>query len=266
MNYALIQLKVDRGLSHAGKHLGEPFSCYRVEDTCNGDWPGGWTLLDTKYPIYRERVPEPKLETALSKGALWYNIYGSMIPFNLGDVFLCTDPPYSPGLSYGAEATILPNTPEINAFALAWHMPARIPTGARLSHQVRIYRSSVKPKQLTDGSYYWDSTLENDQPLILQAGQFTFGTPGSTEASIVPAGFMGAYRPSGSLPFGPPPPGMIRPTHWYVYVPPLPGYEPLEGDALVTVTDDRYVVVEPYHQEAGVVGSQLLVDRQIGHR
>lgn len=263
MNYAGIQLRVDRGLGKAGKHLGQPFTALRADGQSNGDFPDGWTTLARNVPIYRERVAEPRLETAIAKGAIWYNIFGNMIPYNLGDVFLCTDPPYQPGLYYGENATILPETLEMNALSLAWHMPARIPTGARLDHRVRIYRPSGTPATLDDGSRYWRSTLDNDVPLRLSWGEFSFRGPGTDKASLVPAGFAAAYRPSGAFPFGPPVPGMIRPTHWYVYLPPLPGYEAREGDAIVTVDDARYLVVEPYRQEAGVVGHQLLCDRQI---
>lgn len=263
MRYALIQKKIDHGIGIAGKHLGQPFSAYRVVSDSAGDFPDAWRLLTQNLALYRERVPEPKLETGLNKGAIWYNIYADMSPYNLGDVFVCTDPPFSPGVSYGANATILPGTLEINALSLAWHMPARVPTGARLDHLVRIYRPAGEPATLSDGSKYWKSTLDNDQPLILWGGEFTFGQPGSNLGSVVPCGFVAAYRPSGAFPFGPPVPGMIRPTHWYGYLPPLPGYEPREGDAVITIDDARYLVVDPYRQEAGVVGSQLLLDRQI---
>ncbi len=370
MNYARVQQLVDRGLGKAALRLGQPFSVFRVTDASTGDFPNDWTLLGENIPVYRERVSEPKLEVGIAKATLFYNVFGDMSPYNLGDVFLCTDPPFDPGVSYGENATILPDTLEINALSLAWHMPARIPTGARLSHQVRIYRPATGPKTLADGSKYWVSTHDNDQPLRLTGGEFAFGAPGATAAaiiggmvttddtvgltltnasvpafphtvthtvvigdtpttiatalaalivadaifraanvtvaslgpvvtvsqggivapatvlsaalsmgasetvtltpangrlsslgSIVPAGFVAAYRPSGPYPFGPPVPGMIRPTHWYVYLPPLPGYESREGDAICTIDDARYVVVDPYRQESGLVGQQMLVDR-----
>lgn len=263
MNYARIQAKIDHGLGIAGRHLGQPFSVYRPNSPASGDFPGGWSTIATNAHIYRERISETKIELAIPRAALCYHIFGDTSPYLLGDVMLCTDPAYEPGISYGAGATTLPGTQDINAIMFAWHMPAFIPVGMRLDHLVRIYRPSGSPATLNDGSKYWESTLDNDLPLKLAAGAFSFGTAGAGGANIVPAGFASAYRPSGAMPFGPPPPGMIRPTHWYVTLPPLPGYEPTEGDAIVTIDDARYVVVDPYRQEAGVVGSPLLCDRQI---
>lgn len=260
-NYARIQSKIDHGLGKAARRLGEPFDVYRVIGSSSGSFPSAWHKVSAGIPVYRERVADPKLESAIRQAALFYNVFGDMSLYNLGDVFLCVDPPFVPGVSYGENATILPNTLEINALALCWHMPARIPTGARLSHEVTIYRPATGPKTLGDGSQYWESTRVNDKPLILTSGSFSFGGAGAGGASTVPAGFAAAYRPSGPYPFGPPVPGAIRPTHWYVYLPPLPGYEAREGDAIITVDDARYVVVDPYRQESGIVGQQLLVDR-----
>jgi hypothetical protein len=261
MNYALLQRKIDTGIGKAALRLGQPFSAYRLGAASSGEFPAGWTQLGTLIPIYRERVPEPKLEVAIPKSAVYYNIFADMSPYNLGDVFLCTDPPFVPGVSYGENATILPDTFEINGLALAWHMPARIPIGVRLTHLARVYRPATSPKALTDGSGYWASAHDNDAPLVLKNGVYSFGAAGSGRGSLVPAGFATAYRPSGPYPFGPPVPGMIRPTHWYVYLPPLPGYTGREGDAIITVDDARYVVVDPYRQESGLVGQQMLVDR-----
>lgn len=263
VNYARIQHHIDKGLGLAAKKLGPPYSVYRITNTSSGDYPGGWTLLATNQPFFHRRVNDKKLESALqSAGTLWYQIIGNVEPYLLGDVFLLTDPPYSPGRSYGAGATSVAGTIEFNAFALAWHAPVNEPVGGRLDRRAGIYRPSLNPAQLDDGSSYWKSTHDNDTPLILTNGQYAFGTPGAT-ASWVPVGLASTNRVTGDILFAPKTPGMTDAIRYYAYLPPLPGYTPSEGDAIITEDGARYLVVHPYTQNAGVVGSQLVVKRMI---
>lgn len=185
------------------------------------------------------------------------------MPYVLGDVFLQTDPPYNPGVSYGAGATSVPGTLEFNAFGLAWHPPVGEPVGARLDRRMGIYRPSLSPAlNNDDGSTYWKSTKDNDTPLVLTNGNYDWGGPGGT-ASFVPGGLASTLRVTGDLLFQPKVPGMTDAVRYFVYLPPLPGYTPSEGDAIITEDGARYEVVHPYAQSAGVSGSQLVVKRMI---
>ena len=266
MNFARIQSKVDHGLGIASRHLGQPFSAYRVDTTSSGDFPADWLQLASNVPIYWVRRPEGKIPIGIARATVLYDLLANMAPFNLGDVFLCTDAPFSAGISYGAGATSVPGTQEVYAITLMAHQPAAGDqkigpnTGGRLTNLARVYRPATKPATLSDGSRYWKSTHDNDQALVLANGAFSF-KPINSPGSLVPVGLVSAFRASGPLPFGPPPPGMLRPSHWYVTTPPLPGYEPREGDAIVTVDDQRFVVVEPYRQEVNLVGNMLMCDR-----
>ena len=56
---------------------------------------------------------------------------------------------------------------------------------------------------------------------------------------------------------------MQKEMHWFFYLPPLPGYLPREGDAIIDMDGARYLVENPYEQLSGAVGNQMIVDRQI---
>lgn len=254
---------VDKGRGIAAKNLGQPFEAYRVEAGNSGDFPADWTVVTPSFPLFRRRYQSTqKIETGMTRGAMWFEIVANMNPYLLGDVFVQIDPAYQPGVSYGAGATLLPDTIQFEGIALAIHMPVGKSIGARLDRRVRIYRPSFGSATLGDGSQFFKTTLDNDLPLILSNGQYSFGQEGQV-ASFVPAGFTAYERPSGDDLFGPHVPGMPKPSRYFIYVPPLPGWSPTEGDALVAEDGSRYVVEVPFYQEAGVVGSQLVCHRQI---
>ncbi len=263
VNYARIQAKIDKGLGIAGRHLGPPYTAYRLGANSTGDFPTAWTKLATGVPIYRERVSISELEIPLSGNeTLWYSIFGGMSGYLLGDVFVMTDPAYVPGVSYGAGATSTPGTIEFNGIALAWHPAGFVPIGARLDRIGQIYRPNTTPLANVDGSSYFEDTLDNDQPLVLVNGQYSFGTP-SQVANWVPLGLASMERPITSPLVKPAIPGGLYMMRYYAYLPELPGYTPTEGDAIVTQDGARHLVVHPYTQNTGVVGSQLLLDRQV---
>lgn len=263
VNYARIQHHIDKGLGIAARKLGQPFSAYRITPSSIGHFPDGWDLLGTNIPLFRRKITDKKLESALlSSGTLWYQIIGNMEPYLLGDIFVQTDPAYVAGVSYGAGATVLPGTVQFNALALAWHAPVAEPAGARIDRRGIIYRPSMIPAPLADGSAVWKTTNDNDTPLILTAGQYNWGQPGD-EGSYIPLGISSTHRVMGDVQFPPKIPGMTDAIRYYCYLPPLPGYEPTEGDAIITEDGARFLVVHPYNQEAGVVGSQLVVKRMI---
>lgn len=263
VNYARIQHHIDRGLGKAGQKLGPPFSAYRIESGSAGDWPGGWTTIATGYPIFRRRVTETKIESNLKAGnTLYYDIIGNMEPFLLGDVFLQTDPTYQPGVSYGPGATSIPGTIQINALFLAWHPAVRKGLGMRLDYRARIYRPTVAPTVMGDGSLYWKEQRYNDQPLVLSGGTYSWGTSGDL-ASLVPVGLGATERPMHGKGFPPGSPGIAPTSRYYICIPPIPGYLPIEGDAIITEDDARYVVANPYQQQAGVSGIQVACERTI---
>lgn len=263
-NYARVQKHIDHGKGKAARHVGLPYTALRLTPVSNGDFPGGWTTVSAKFSMLRRRFAEGKLEVGIKNVTLFYRIVANMNAYLLGDVFLQTDPAYDPGFSYGVGATSVPGTFEFNAMALAWHPPENEAIGGRIDRRVKIYRPSPSPATVQDGSgvAYWKETNDNDLPLIMAAGVYAFGQAGAGGASFVPAGFTSALRQHESV-FEPGVPGMLKEAKWFVYVPPLPGYMPSEGDAIIDENGARYVVSVPYEQKTGVVGYQLVCDRKI---
>lgn len=295
-NYARVQGLIDKGLGKAGNHVGQPYQGYRVDRESNGDFPTGWTRLSNCCPtnVLRRRIRDSSLESGMkSGGTIWFDLIGNMAPYLLGDILICIDPPYCPGKSYGDGATGVANGNggsillddgsgsiqldngkgliaqtngvqqlEFNGFGFAWHFPPMVPKGARVERRCQIYRPANTPATLADGSNYYKETLDNDQPLILSDGIFAFGTQPQT-ASFVPIGLTSTERPAGKVLFPPNVPGMTPIIRYYGYLPPLPGYTPIEGDALVMEDGSRYLVINPYFQTVGVVGAQLSLEREI---
>ena len=263
MTGAQFQASIDKMLGSIGRSFGKPYAVYRITATSSGDFPGGWLRLAQSMPVLRNRVSGRNLEqNQTTERTLWYELAGDLTRFRLGDVFIASDGPYAPGQSYGAGATSVPGTDEIDGFAFAWHAPVQPPHGARLDRRVGIYRPELTPGTAADGSTRWNTTHDTDTPLILSAGTFSFGSPGGT-ASLVPCGFGGVDRPYRGGEFEPDRIGITEAFLAYGYLPPLPGYTPSEGDALITVDDTRYIIVSVYRQETGAVGSQCLLARLI---
>jgi len=263
VNYARIQHHIDHGKGIAAKKLGPPFAAYRIVSSSRGDFPDGWTQITPSFPLFRRRyTSEAKAELGLKNVVLWYDIVANMEPYVLGDIFIQIDPPYVPGVSYGDGATQLPGSEEFNGMALAAHAPVNKAIGGRLDRLVRIYRPATSPVTVGN-STSWKSTLVNDQPLVLANGSYGFGQAGTDNASLVPAGVSSIHR-RGETVFGPGVPAIVKPFLWFFYIPPLPGYLPLEGDAIVDQNGARYVVDHPYEQQTGMVGYQLICDRKVG--
>ena len=267
VNFARIQHKIDKGLGIAGRHLGPPYSAYRVAATSSGDFPTGWSPVATKVPVFLRRTTDSKIfSSLLASGTMWFDVIGNMERFSLGDVFQLTDASYAPGSAYGLGATSFPGSPQFNGFGLAWHAPVDEPVGARLDRRVRIYRPQGPPDlSLVDGGGTWRDTTYAATALVLSAGLYTFQSAYSgVDASLVPAGVASTDRPPRGHLFGPPSvPGDLQVPRYFMYLPPLPGYTPSEGDRIVEESGARYIVTNPYHQEAGVVGSQLGVERRV---
>lgn len=267
VNYARIQHHIDKGLGIAAKHLGPPYMVHRVAAGSSGDYPDGWDQVGTGVPVFIRRTTDAKILSALlASGTVWLDLIGNMEPFLLGDVFQLTDPPYQRGRSYGLGATSVESEGRYNGFGLAWHAPVDEPIGARLDVRVRIYRVSGPPDvSLTDGAGLWRGTAHVASPLVLSRGRYDFTDPYSgVEASYVPAGVASTDRPPRGHIFPPPnTPGDMQIPRYFLYLPPLPGYTPSEGDRLIQETGQRYIVTNAYDQRTGVVGSQLGVERRI---
>lgn len=265
VNYARIQHKIDKGLGIAGRHLGPPYAVHRIAGTSTGDYPDGWHNVANEVPVFVRRSTDAKIQSALlASGTMWFDVIGNMEPFLLGDVFRLADGNYVPRQSYGVGATSVANVGKYSGFGLAWHAPVDEPVGARLDVRVQIYRTAGPPDtNLQDGVGTWRGTVYAAQPLVLENGVFSFADPYSgRQASFVPAGVSSTDRPPRGHIILPAVPGDMQVSRYFLYLPPLPGYTPSEGDRMVQESGQRYVVTNPYNQLTGVVGLQIGVDRR----
>lgn len=267
VNYARIQHHIDKGLGIAARHLGPPYSVYRVISTSSGDYPNGWSNVANNVPVFVRRTADSKFQTALlASGTLWLDVIGNMEPYILGDVFSLSDPAYVPGKSYGLGATSVANVNRFSGFALAWHAPVDEPVGARCDVRARIYRAMGPPDQsLVDGSATWRAASKYVAwPLVLEDGLYQFVDPYSGQnASFVPCGVSSTDRPArGHLVPPSSTPGGMQIARYFLYTPVLPGYTPTEGDRIVQESGQEYIVTNPYNQLTGVVGNQIGVDRR----
>lgn len=264
MTAAIFQMLIDKQLGAVGSALGKPHKVYRLGPISSGDFPDAWPVVAGNVPIHRNRVTSRNLESSLiSERTLWYEIAGNMSPFRLGDVFLSTEPSYQPGVAYGTGATSIQGTGMLDGFALAWHGLASPPIGGRIDRRVGIYRPDLTPMAMTDGSKRWAVTHDSDTPLVLTNGTYAWGQTGNP-ASWLPCGFGSNDREYSHGPMAPDSVGITPAQRYYAYLPILPGYMPSEGDAILTETDERYVLMAPFEQQVGVAGYQFMIERVIG--
>lgn len=181
-----------------------------------------------------------------------YEIVGDFRDYLVGDVFVQNDTVYGSGHTL---VTFI--TPEIEAFCVAFHGPVKKTVAGRIDRQVQIYRPPITDPDAND---YWAADLQAAFPLKLINGVFQFGALGEYPA-LIPSGFSSHIRARGEI--FPDIPSTTGEPLYLIYVPPLPGYEPREGDRIVEQRGARYVVHVPFEQEAGLIGMQLAVTREV---
>jgi hypothetical protein len=227
----------------------------------SGDYIQSANLLASNIRSFR-RINSTKTDQespAHSFGTLFYEILVDATFYELGDVFVENDPFYGQG---GTEVEF--TTDQFEAYCLAFHGPVKKVIAARIDRNAFIYR----PAQGPDATGYYSPTINaNVQPLICTAGIWGLGTVGA-QAAKVPVGVMAMPRDRDAA-FPPKVPGDTGQTVYFIYVPPLNGFNPREGDRVIldgtATTGTRYVVRHPYQQQAGAVGSQLMCNRLVGN-
>jgi hypothetical protein len=255
MNYAQIQTKIDRGRGKAGLRVGQPYTVFRIQAN------GAVQMLDplnqlsgTAYVLRRKVHNDQALEAPTRMGTLFYEVVGDFSNYIVGDVFVQADTFYGVGATQVNYATL-----QMNAWVLASHAPVKKSLAARVDRFAQVYRPDISPAPPLADIKYWEAfTLTQATPLVLTAGQFGFGSQAQA-ACYIPVGLQSSDRVLGRLLEDVP--GMVGKTRWFSYVPPLPGFTFREGDLLVMQDQSRFVVFHPYSQEAGLVGSQLVLER-----
>lgn len=254
MNYVRAQRLIDRGRGQAAKRLGQPYDIYRIQAN------GATNVLEVANKIFSGfrilRRPDRSLqniEGTLLTAVPWETL-GDFRSWLLGDLFIQADPVYGVGSTIVTFSTL-----EFDAFCLAFHGPVKKTMGARLDRLCRILRP-LSAGVTTDG--YFAADITESKPLLLANGVFSFGTPGETltDGALIPMGFSSHVRSRGDLFDVPTSTGE---SVYLLYIPPLNGYLPREGDRIVSQDGSRYIITNPFEQEAGYVGYQITVMRQV---
>jgi hypothetical protein len=260
MDWHTVARHLDYGYGRCGSALGPPCSVYRYTAASNGDFIQTSNLVQNNVRCFR-RINNTKTDQESpthSFGTLFYQMDVDATFWEVGDVFVENDIFYGQG---GTEVDF--STDQFEAYCLAFHGPVKKIIGARVDRTAYIYRPLSGP----DSSGFFGPTIgDNVAPLVCTAGVWAIGTTGST-ASKVPVGIMAMPRDRDAA-YPPKVPGDTGQTMYFVYVPPLNGFNPREGDRIITdgtaATGVRYVVKHPYQQQAGASGSQLMCSRTIG--
>lgn len=252
--YAFVQGRIDFGRGQAADRLGQPGSIFRLNESSTGNLIDPSNQIYQNYPVYRKVLhSDPGLEATTMMETLFYDLIADLTPLLTGDIWIQTDP------YYGKGATLADfYTTQFDGICIASHGPAKKAFGARLDRFITAFRPSQEP----DPDNYYNTTLLGAQPLVLNNGSYSLGQIGDTPTSI-PVGFMVRSRMFGKPQFSPGIPGVTRFNEWYVYVPPLPGFYFRQGDRIVSYEGTRFVVINPWHQEAGFVGSMFSLEFEI---
>ncbi len=250
MNYAGVQAHIDRGRGIAALHVGQPYDVYRIAAN------GAVNYLDAlnkiaSVPVLRRLIGGTKAGLEASPLIqLLFEVVGDMSHFELGDVFIQNDP------AYGAGATsVTYETEQFNGFVLASHVPVKKSLGGRVNYLGTVAR----PNAGVDANNYYSADPCAGDVLSLVDGVFALGVADAPAAAI-PVGVETEKRIRGDL-FNDIP-TTTREVFFVMYVPPLPGFTFREGDYVILQDGSRYVVQNPYEQQAGFVGSQLVVQRE----
>lgn len=250
-DYTTIQASIDYADGLSAGFTGQPFYVYRLNSSASGNVVQSSTQILSNFPISRKRLKmgDDSLETDVAQGTYWYKLIADLSTLQVGDICIMNDPVYGLGSTQVAPAGNA--LAQFVGFAIAEHAPLKAKIGGRLNCYVSIFRPASSP----DSSGYEDQTQHGALPLLLTNGQFVLGTSGQQPA-LIPAGFMPAVRDRGNM--YPDQSNNVGTTVWKVYLPPLPGFNLKETDIIATTAGDQYRIINPYRQEAGTIGYQLI--------
>ncbi len=248
--YAGIQNLVDYGRGLAANVVGQPGSIYRMNTTVNGDYVQTASLEYTNFPVLRRVINEAtSLETHEKMGLVFYEVICNLNLLKVGDIWIQTDPFYGAG----ADIVTYP-TAEFVGLVLVHHA---VMTKA-LAIQVHRYAYIYRMLGGTGSGGYFNTYQQQAAGFTLVNGVGSFVPNGAP--SQIPIGLQprtGGHRKA----MTPDIPGETPETEFTCYIPPIDGYAPLEGDIIETANGSRYVVIVPWHLEAGVVGNSVLLRR-----
>ena len=263
MNYTLVQKHIDHGRGKEGQILGPPCTIYRL-----GLNPAATNYLDASNVylsnvriLYINTAKKDDLETPEHMGTLFYDTKVDMTRMQLqvGDIAVVNDNVYG----IGSSIVMGSYTTQFSAMCLCGHMPLKTVISARIDRVCWIYRPTI-----ADSTGDWNESPPASLALVMSNGLYSFAAPGTAPTSV-PLG-LATHTRVFSKEFKDVP-GSTGFSHYFGYIPPLPGVYLRDGDWLVTdatasasglLRGTRYVVITPWIQEEAVVGYQLVLERE----
>src|SRR5579883_1954312 len=250
-----IHPKVSKGRGKVGSILGQPYDVYRLNTSGSGDWIQNAFKLPGTLNVFVKATKELQgaLEIDIRRGYIFYDAKADFLslPYQVGDVFLLDDPVYGAGYTQ-----VTYSTTDINGFVIAAKSPKKKNIGVRINKLVQGFRLNTQP----DSSGYWaPTTLENALPIQIQNGLVALGAKGQA-ASWLPAGLIPLSSYGDKALDNEP--SVSRKSSWACYLPPLPGFRFKEGDSLIGKDGSVYKVIVEFHQDTGVAGSFLTLEKE----
>lgn len=246
--------KLSYGRGKEAAVLGPPHDFYRVSQSGNPISSANRILQSV--PVSLKPNAKSLKEVILNdklQGITLLEVKADIVQYGLkvGDIGIQTDPVYGAGYT-----SVQYSTNHFNGLCLVSLQPNQKFVGIRLNEYIQIYRAPVAP-----ANDKWGGTSNEALPLIIENGIARFGTVEQSAANIPST--LNILRPYGDKAFSETP-GMPKKSLFTCFVPPIRGYQPIEGDRYHTPTDERYVVVAASHQDSGLVGSQVYLEKEIG--
>lgn len=249
--YGSIQRIIDTGRGYAANVLGQPGSVFRLSANNTGDYLQDSNIVLTNYPAIRKVMRGGiAMESHEDMGLVYYNIVSDLNFMLTGDIWYQTDPYYGEG-----NTSVDYTTEEFVGFCLVNHGVAK----PAIAVQVHRFAHIFRPQTGANANGYAQTYQQDSYGLYISDGVATFTQPTGL-LSWIPIGLQPVSRAKGPQ-LRPYVPGMTDQTDYFCYMPPIPGYEPLEGDIIQTMNGSRYVVEIPWHLETGVVGNSMLLRR-----
>ncbi len=250
--YASIQRIIDTGRGFAAQVIGQPGTVYRLSSAVTGDYLQDSSAVLTDFPLFRKihEGADASMELRETMGLVYYRIIADNNYLEVGDIWYQNDPYYGAGQNMVGYPT-----DEFVGVCIVHHGVAKPCHGV----QVHRFANILRPMAGPDASGFAQSYQQEMAPLYISGGQAVFVQ--GAQASLIPIGLQPRSRTAGSGQFEKHIPGSTPVVEWHCYIPPIQGYRALEGDILQTYDGARYVVVNPWFEEAGFAGNQVLLKR-----
>ncbi len=245
--YAAIQNIIDYGRGLAANVVGQPGTLYRLTSASNGDVLSSANAVYNNFPLLRRVVSSAdSVESRGVEEALLFELVCDLNLVTVGDIWIQTDPRYGVGAEIAAYSTN-----EFIGIAVAMHAVMRKAIGIQLHRTASVYRMM----RGVDLNGYAQAFQQQASSLQIVNGSAVFvssGVPAAIPIGMAPrtGGFEGPIHPKiESLPEAP---------QYHIYVPPIGGYAPIEGDILQLVGGARFSVMSSWHMDVGLLGNMVI--------